>query len=163
MNPLFAVFEVSQTGALLIGVSVLCAVFAAYFFYRKDSEIETRRKHAIKCSQILSSMGFVKLPALLTDYAVGDYIRVAHDLELLASELLNPKSLAAEVEQVFLNVLQAKLADPQQRKQLVQDVLTRAAAHGSDPLGDLENKLAALIAAVPADSALPATAAAAAK
>jgi hypothetical protein len=163
MTSLFATIEITHNGALLIGMSVLCAVFAAYFFYRKDGEIEQRRKHAIKCSQILTSMGFVKLPALLTDYAVGDYIRVAHDLELLASELLNPKTLAAEVEQVFLNVLQAKLADPQQRKQLVQDVLARAAAHGSDPLGDLENKLAALIAAVPADASLPAAAPAAAK
>jgi hypothetical protein len=48
MNLLFATFEISQTGALLIGVSVLCAVFAAYFFYKKDTEVEQRRKNAIK-------------------------------------------------------------------------------------------------------------------
>lgn len=92
----------------LCGVTLLCAVLLGGFFYRKDNEIEERRKKAADISAYFKGIGMSHTSAFFRDYSVGDYDGMwveakaaigilENETQRNAQELEVAKRLAAEV------------------------------------------------------------------
>lgn len=82
----------------------------ASWAFKKDEEIEDRRRGAAKLAGILSGLGLKKIPEFLIDYSVGDYSGMGSKLKQLAELFLSGESaVVAEFEQVFDGCLAAKL------------------------------------------------------
>jgi hypothetical protein len=95
-------------------VYVVAAVAVGYivaqFLFKKDTEIEDRRRGAARLAGVLSSLGLKKTPEFLIDYSVGDYSGMGNKVRRLAELFLSgPDAVVAEFEQVFDGVLAAKL------------------------------------------------------
>lgn len=131
MTCLLADIQVTPTGAALIGAVALAALALGFLLFRKDTEIEQRRKAAIEAAEVLTAQGLTLLPAILTDYAVGDYSGMINRIRSAARMLLNPKHAEAEFDQLFTNMLERRLKDPETRATLVEKVNKLAELHGS--------------------------------
>lgn len=82
----------------------------AQWLFRKDTEIEDRRRGAAKLAGVLSSLGLVKTPEFLIDYSVGDYSGMGNKVKRLAELFLSgTDAVVSEFSQVFEGVLAAKL------------------------------------------------------
>ena len=94
------------------------AALAAYnvggYLFRKDTEVEDRRRAAAKLAGVLRSQGLVRLPAILEDYSVGDYSglgnRIKNIVELLGD---GEEVVQKEFDGVFNRVLEAKVKTPE--------------------------------------------------
>lgn len=99
---------------------ILCVPALAYLVVKKlcqkDTEIENRRRGAATLAAKLQEVGLRKLPGFLIDYSVGDYSGMANKIRMLAEMLADGDEVVlAEVDSVFRNVLDAKLATEEGR------------------------------------------------
>ena len=104
-----------MTLSLLHIVCIVLAALAAYFGvkwgFRKDTEIENRRRKAVELSARLTSMGFKSMAELFMDYAVGDYSGMFSKMATVVERLRgNDKDILADMSDVFDNLLKIKLA-----------------------------------------------------
>lgn len=112
MYALFADMSVSPMGATVIGLAGVAAFLAGKTLFQKDTEIENRRKAAIDVAGILSAEGFKRLPGFVTNYAVGDYSGMVHELKAVARDFRDPTVLEAELDAVFTKQLERRAKDP---------------------------------------------------
>ena len=97
--------------------------FLATFLFRKDTEIENRRRQAGKAAGTLANTyGMTIIPGILEDYSVGDYSGVARRVKDIAEILLDPVRAAAEFGRVFEHILEQRMKDPEQRQALLTKV-----------------------------------------
>lgn len=100
-----------------IAITLLCfigAAAAAYFLvkwlFKKDEQIEDRRRAAGKLAVELSKVGMVKLPEFLIDYSVGDYSEMLRKMKNTAELATgDPVAFMREFDAVYNRVLEAKL------------------------------------------------------
>ncbi len=102
---------------VIIALSGLCAWLAAKWLFKKDTEIENRRKAAAELAASLKALGFVRLPVLFLNYAVGDYSGMAQQIIDMAKTLAGgEKSVMAECADVFKTLLDVNLRTPEGRE-----------------------------------------------
>jgi len=101
----------------LLEIILLCVVLAIISYavvrwlFKKDTEIEDRRRGAARLAGVLSNLGLKKTPEFLIDYSVGDYSGMAEKIKELAKLFLDGEgAVVKEFEQVFEGCLKAKLA-----------------------------------------------------
>lgn len=94
-----------STSVLTGIIIVLVGLAAGRWFYSKDTEIENRRKRAIKVAGIYEAAGLVNVAEFLTNYAVGDYSGMAKAMDK-AYNLLDTPGAAEK----FLTDLKARMA-----------------------------------------------------
>ena len=96
-----------------IAIVVLIGIYAwlaAKWLFKKDTEIENRRRGAAKLAGTLRALGLKKIPEFLVDYSVGDYSGMAHRIgEVARTFLEGEEAVVAEFHEVFANLLTAKL------------------------------------------------------
>lgn len=126
MFPLLAVVTLSNTGLALIGTSVAAAAGIGAWLFRKDTEVEHRRRAAVEASGVLRQYGLSILPDILNDYAVGDYSGLAARVRDSANKLLNPAQLEVEFGTIFNKLVETRLTDPQRREAFIADFLKKA-------------------------------------
>jgi len=98
--------EVMLTCVLLAVASYV----AVGWLFKKDTEIEDRRRGAARLAAVLSNLGLKKTPEFLIDYSVGDYSGMAAKITELAKLFLEGEdAVVKEFSLVFDNVLAAKL------------------------------------------------------
>lgn len=96
--------------ALLVIVLAVVAFVAAQFLFRKDTEVENRRRGAAHLAGVLQNLGLKKLPEFLVSYSVGDYSGMARQIGDTARVFLDgEEAVLKEFASVFDRVLDAKL------------------------------------------------------
>ena len=97
---------------VLVCVLVLVLSYAVVrWLFKKDTEVEDRRRGAAKLAGVLSNLGLKKTPEFLIDYSVGDYSGMAEKIKELAKMFLDgEEAVVKEFDQVFEGVLKAKLS-----------------------------------------------------
>jgi hypothetical protein len=109
-----------MTLSLLHIVCIALAALAAYFgvkwAFRKDTEIENRRRRAVELSAKLTGLGFKSMAELFMDYAVGDYSGMFSKMAMVVDKLRgNDKDVLADLSDVFDNLMKMKLATQEGR------------------------------------------------
>ncbi len=106
----------------ILEVVLLCIVIAGSLYalgkwlFRKDTEIEDRRRAAAKLAGILSKFGLVRIPAFLIDYSVGDYSGLAQRLKNLVELFVEgEEAVVKEFNEVFERCLTVKLGTEEGR------------------------------------------------
>lgn len=106
----------------LLEIVLLCVVVAGAGYavvrwcFKKDTEIENRRRAAAKLAGILSDHGLRKTPEFLIDYSVGDYSGMAMKIKALAELFLDgEEAVIREFKDVFERCLNAKLGTEEGR------------------------------------------------
>jgi hypothetical protein len=105
-------YTMSAIVICILSFIVACgAAFAlAKWAFKKDTEIENRRRAAAKLAGKLESYGLVRIPKFLVDYSVGDYSGMAKGIHDFAELFLNGESaVVTEFDKVFERVLTEKL------------------------------------------------------
>ena len=106
----------SFSNLVIIALAGLCSWLAAKWLFKKDTEVENRRREAGQLAATLKEMGFQDLPEFFIDYAVGDYSGMAYKLGAVAKKLAGgEKAVLAELETVFTKLLAIKLNSPEGR------------------------------------------------
>lgn len=96
--------------AIIVLAGVACW-FGVKWAFRKDTEIEDRRRKAIDMSARLTQMGFKSMASLFQDYAVGDYSGMFSKMSMVVEKLRgNDRDILADLSDVFDNLLKMKLA-----------------------------------------------------
>ena len=126
---LLGAITLSNQGMGLVAASVVAAGALGFALFRKDTEIENRRRAAIEGAGVLKGLGLNEIPAMLTDYAVGDYSGLASRAADASKRLLNPANIQTEFTAIFNNLLEAKLKDPTTRKAFLEEVQKKAAVY----------------------------------
>ena len=119
-----------MTGMLFFGLDyvhvllfVALAFFAGMWLFRKDTEIENRRRQASSIAGVLkNTYGMTLIPGMLEDYSVGDYSGVARRIKDIAEILLDPKKAAVEFGKVFEHILEQRMKDPEARAALLEKI-----------------------------------------
>lgn len=97
-------------------VSGVLAYFVGKWYFKKDEEKEDRRRAAGILAIELAKVGFVKLPAFLVDYSVGDYSSMLYKLKTIVElATSDPHAFMREFDTVASRVLDAKLSTPEGR------------------------------------------------
>lgn len=120
-------------------LAILFGGVAAYFLARDvvkrlfsvDTALVARRRAASSLAGTLKTYGLERIPAILNDYSVADYVGMydkIHEFAVVTGA--SEKAVLDEFEQVFTNVLNAKLATPEGR------ALIAAKVAGSTPAVD---------------------------
>ena len=95
----------------IIVLAGLACWFGVKWAFRKDTEIEDRRRKAIDMSARLTQMGFTSMAKVFEDYAVGDYSGMFSKVAMVVEKLRsNDKDILADLSDVFDNLLKMKLA-----------------------------------------------------
>ena len=71
---------------IIIALCGVVAWLAAKWLFKKDTEIENRRRAAGQLAAKLREMGFTELPEFFIDYSVGDYSGMAYKLKAVAED-----------------------------------------------------------------------------
>lgn len=129
MSPLLLGLSLTPMGSGLVVAVVVAALLLGILVFKKDTEIENRRRAANEVASILREKGLRIIPDILSDYAVGDYSGMVAKFKHAAKLLLNPEMAAAEFEGVFQRILEEKLKNPDQRAALIEKVTKMAAAY----------------------------------
>ena len=104
-----------SASAITIAVlSFIVALGGAYalgkWLFKKDTEMENRRRAAAKLAAKLQEFGLKKTPEFLIDYSVGDYSGMAKKIHDLAELFLSGEQhVLAELDDVYQNVLASHL------------------------------------------------------
>jgi hypothetical protein len=100
----------SVSTIVIVILCAVCAWLAAKWLFKKDTEMENRRRAAAQMAATLQGLGLKKIPQFLIDYSVGDYSGMAHKIgETARTFLEGEEEVLKEFEQVFGNLLAAKL------------------------------------------------------
>jgi len=99
-----------------VEIALICVVIfgAAWalgkWLFKKDTEIEDRRKGAGQLAITLGQYGLTRIPKFLICYSVGDYSGCGKMIKDLAELFLEgEEALVKEFDGVFRSVLEAKL------------------------------------------------------
>ncbi len=95
---------------LILGLIGIVGFLGAKWLFKKDTEIEDRRRGAAKLAASLTAYGLEKIPNFLIDYSVGDYSGMAMKMKQLAEMFVAGESVVfAEFDAVYERVLTEKL------------------------------------------------------
>lgn len=95
---------------VILVLIALVGFLGAKWLFKKDTEIENRRRGAARLAAALQSYGLRRIPEFLIDYSVGDYSGMAEKIRALAEMALAGESaVVQELDTVFDRVLVAKL------------------------------------------------------
>jgi hypothetical protein len=100
------------SGSQLAVLALVAVVgwLGAKWIFQKDTEVEDRRRGAVKLAGSLKAYGLTKIPDFLSDYAVGDYSGMAMKIKALADMFMQGEAgVITEFNQVFDKVLGEKL------------------------------------------------------
>jgi hypothetical protein len=113
-------------------LTLLCIVCAGVALalgklaFKKDTEIENRRRGAGQLAISLGKYGLKRIPAFLIDYSVGDYSGCGKKIKELAELFLSgEEAIVKEFDEVFKTVLFNKMQTAEGRA-FVQAVLKEA-------------------------------------
>ncbi len=113
----------SLTHIVCIVLAAVASYFAVKWLFRKDTEIENRRRKAVELSARLTGLGFKSMAELFMDYAVGDYSGLFSKMAMVVERLRgNDKDILADLSDVFDNLMKMKLAT-QEGRSLVRSEL----------------------------------------
>lgn len=104
--------ELSGLELLTIALGVLAAAGVGSFLFRKDTEIEKRRKEAIKIAEFFRDLQLPLTAGFFSDYAVGDYSGMWNSAKAVLKILEEPDQRKAVVRRVVESNLHY-LADDQ--------------------------------------------------
>lgn len=96
----------------LVILALIAAVgfLGAKWLFKKDTEIEDRRRGAAKLAASLKAYGLSKIPDFLIDYSVGDYSGMAVKMKQLSETFLaGETAVITELDAVYERVLAEKL------------------------------------------------------
>jgi len=94
----------------IVVLAGIAAWFGSKWLFKKDTEVENRRRAAAHLANKLSEMGFKELPVFFLNYAVGDYSGMAYKLSEVARTMMGgEKAVLAEMDDVFTKLLAIKL------------------------------------------------------
>lgn len=96
--------------ACLVGFVVGC-VLLVRFLFKKDDEIEDRRRHAINAAGELRKIHDDQLAVILEDYAIGDYSGIAKNVADIVRKLMAPNGAVDMRADLVYAVLPALLKD----------------------------------------------------
>jgi Co/Zn/Cd efflux system component len=100
----------SMQNMVIVALSGLLAAFVGAYLFRKDTQLENKKRKAIELAAKLKQYGLVQIPALLIDFAVGDLSDFLHRVHMMAEMFTgDEKALFAELDGIFERVLEAKL------------------------------------------------------
>lgn len=95
---------------VILVLIALVGFLGAKWLFKKDTEIENRRRGAARLAAVLKAYGLVRIPEFLIDYSVGDYSGMAEKIKSLAEVFLaGEESVVKEFDAVFDRVLIEKL------------------------------------------------------
>jgi hypothetical protein len=99
-----------------VELALICVVVAGAawavgkWLFKKDTEIEDRRKGAGQLAIVLGQYGLTRIPKFLVCYSVGDYSGCAKMIKDLADLFMSGQGpIIEEFDGVFKSVLAAKL------------------------------------------------------
>ena len=96
----------------LVILALIAAVgfLGAKWLFKKDTEIEDRRRGAAKLAASLKAYGLIRIPDFLIDYSVGDYSGMAEKMKTLAEMFVSgEEAVVTELDAVYERVLASKL------------------------------------------------------
>ncbi len=100
----------SLNSLVILVLIALVGFFGAKWLFKKDTEIENRRRGAARLAAVLKSYGLQRIPEFLIDYSVGDYSGMAEKIKGLAEMFLaGEESVVKEFDAVYDRVLVEKL------------------------------------------------------
>lgn len=95
---------------LLLAVAASLAFVVVQWLFKKDTEIENRRRGAANLAGTLRGLGLKKIPEFLVSYSVGDYSGMAKQISDTAGVFLDgEEAVLKEFAAIFDRVLTAKL------------------------------------------------------
>lgn len=105
------------TIALAVVLAGILAYALVQWLFKKDTEIENRRRAAAQLAATLKGFGLVHIPEMLISYSVGDYSDLAERIHFWAKLLLagGEEAVLKEFKQIFDRVMDAKLSNPEGR------------------------------------------------
>lgn len=123
---------------LLIAVGVVALGFVVgRWLYQKDTEVEDRRRAALKISAALREKGLSRVGDFLEDYAVGDYSGMLKKLKDTAVVLSTDAGLQSEFAAVFDKLLAEKLADPAEAADIAKAAVKASDSDSGSVLADV--------------------------
>lgn len=125
-------FPTLSSASLPILVAAAVAIyFGAKFLFKKDEQIEDRRRQAIKLAGECKTCGLEFLSPVLEDYAVGDYSGILHRLRALADDVRSDSQRQALLDRVFETQLAARMKTPESRQQIVNAMSRLDGSHAA--------------------------------
>jgi len=95
---------------VILGLICVVGFLGSKWLFKKDTEIENRRRGAAKLAASLKAYGLEKIPDFLIDYSVGDYSGMAMKIQQLAEMFIAGEAVViAEFDAVYERVLAEKL------------------------------------------------------
>jgi hypothetical protein len=102
---------ISLQSIVIVVLLVVAGYFAAKWLFKKDTEVENRRRAAADLAGTLKAVGLVQIPEFLVDYSVGDYSGMAQKIGQTAKLFASGEAaVLSEFNQVFDRLLAAKLS-----------------------------------------------------
>lgn len=120
----------------------------AGWLYKKDTEVEDRRRSAIKLAAAMRNKGLTRVADFYENYAVGDYSGMLKGLKDAAVLLSHDASLQGEFAVVFDKLLAEKLADPAAAATVAKTALQYLEAPALAEVGKLATQAASVAAVV---------------
>jgi len=101
---------ISLNSVVIVALIAAVGFLGAKWLFKKDTEIENRRRDAAKLAASLKAYGLVRIPDFLIDYSVGDYSGMAEKMKTLAEMFLSgEEAVVTELDGVYERVLSQKL------------------------------------------------------
>lgn len=95
---------------VILALIATVGFLGAKWLFKKDTEIEDRRRGAARLAASLKAYGLERIPEFLIDYSVGDYSGMALKMKDLAGMFLSgEEAVITEFDSVFERVLLQKL------------------------------------------------------
>lgn len=106
--------DLTLENVAMAALATAAAYFGGKLLFKKDTEREARQRAAQQLGSKLQAMGLKRIPDLLFDYAIQDYSGIAKNVHEVSRTFLNgEEAVLAEFDQVYKNVLSAKLKNPE--------------------------------------------------
>lgn len=94
---------------LVLGVLIgVVGVLGGRWAFRKDTEVEKRRKSAGRLAGTLRSKGLKHIPEFLEDYSVGDYSGMAEKIHEAAVLMDDPTAAAKAFDDLADKIIAAR-------------------------------------------------------
>jgi len=101
---------ISLNSIVIVALIAAVGFLGAKWLFKKDTEIEDRRRGAAKLAASLKVYGLARIPDFLIDYSVGDYSGMAMKMKTLAEMFLSgEEAVITELDGVYERVLSQKL------------------------------------------------------
>lgn len=101
---------ISLNSIVIVALIAAVGFLGAKWLFKKDTEVEDRRRGAAKLAASLKVYGLNRIPDFLIDYSVGDYSGMAMKMKTLAEMFLSgEEAVVTELDGVYERVLSEKL------------------------------------------------------